>query len=76
MGTAFNYVIAAVEDGQNLILLDATDAFCSNILPIRDLNWVGRLIRKMSSSRFDAQQAANDLISMNYSVDEQGEVLS
>jgi hypothetical protein len=47
IGTAFNYVIAAVEDGQNLILLDATDAFFSNILPLRDLNWVGSLIRKM-----------------------------
>jgi hypothetical protein len=77
--TAFNYVIAAVEDGQNLILLDATDAFSApNILPIRDLNWVGRLIRKDGSSievDLMPQQTANDLISMNYSVDEKGEVL-
>ena len=77
--TAFNYVIAAVEDGQNLILLDATDAFSApNILPVRDLNWVGRLIRKDGSSidvDLIPKQTANDLISMNYSVDEKGEVL-
>ena len=77
--TAFNYVIAAVEDGQNLILLDATDAFSApNILPVRDLNWVGRLIRKDGSSidvDLIPKQTANDLISMNYSVDVKGEVL-
>lgn len=77
--TAFNYVIAAVEDGQNIALLDATDAFSApNILPVRDLNWVGRLIRKDGSSidvDLMPKQTANDLISMNYSVDEKGEVL-
>ncbi|MGZ9674923.1 DUF3857 domain-containing protein [Flavobacterium sp. GNP001] len=77
--TAFNYVIAAVEDGQNLILLDATDAFSApNILPVRDLNWFGRLIRKDGSSievDLMPKQTANDVISMNYSVNDKGEVL-
>jgi transglutaminase-like putative cysteine protease len=49
--TAFNYVIAGIENGNDLILLDATDKFSKpNVLPLRDLNWFGRLIRKDGSS--------------------------
>lgn len=49
--TAFNYVIAAVETPAGLQLLDATEKFSiPNVLPIRDLNWFGRLIRKDGSS--------------------------
>ncbi|MEO8235440.1 MAG: DUF3857 domain-containing protein [Flavobacterium sp.] len=49
--TAFNYVIVGLETGNDLVLLDATskNAF-PNILPIRDLNWLGRIIRKDGSS--------------------------
>lgn len=51
--SAFNYVIAAVELPEGLILLDATDMNSNlNILPIRALNWEGRLIRKDGSSTF------------------------
>jgi hypothetical protein len=51
--TAFNYVVAAVEIQDGLILLDATDANSSlNILPTRVLNWEGRLIRKEGTSTF------------------------
>lgn len=49
--TAFNYVIAAVETENSLILLDATEQYSvPNVLPIRDLNWFGRLIRKDGTS--------------------------
>lgn len=49
--TAFNYVIAAVETPEGMILLDATEKYSEpNILPLRDLNWFGRLIRKDGSS--------------------------
>lgn len=49
--TSFNYVIAAVEIEEGLILLDATEKIATpNILPLRDLNWEGRLIRKDGSS--------------------------
>jgi len=49
--TAFNYVIAAVEIQNDLILLDATDKFAlPNVLPSRDLNWYGRLVRKDGTS--------------------------
>lgn len=49
--TAYNYVICAVEADGGQVLLDATNknAF-PNILPIRDLNWTGRMIRKNGSS--------------------------
>lgn len=47
----FNYVIAAVESNGKVTLLDATEKYSSpNILPLRDLNWEGRLIRNDGSS--------------------------
>ncbi len=45
--TAFNHVIVAVEDGQDIILMDATSKYTKlGILPDEDLNWFGKLIRK------------------------------
>lgn len=49
--TAFNCVIAAVETPEGMILLDATEKYSEpNVLPFRDLNWKGRLIRKDGTS--------------------------
>lgn len=49
--TSFNYVIAAVEIDGNTILLDATSkAALPDILPVRSLNWEGRIIRNDGSS--------------------------
>ena len=49
--TAFNYVICGVETENDLLLLDATEKYAlPNILPLRDLNWFGRLIRNSGSS--------------------------
>ena len=49
--TGFNYVIAGVEIGEKVILLDATNKFSlPNVLPLRDLNWSGRLIKKDGTS--------------------------
>lgn len=49
--TAYNYVISAVEIENGLILLDATEPLSTpNILPVRVLNWFGRIIRKSGSS--------------------------
>lgn len=49
--SAFNCVIAGVETPNGLILLDATEKYSEpNILPFRDLNWVGRLIHKDGTS--------------------------
>jgi len=49
--TAYNYVIAAVEIEDDLILLDATNKNTTfNIIPTDGLNWYGRVIRKEGSS--------------------------
>tara|TARA_R110000868_G_scaffold369263_1_gene632505 strand:+ start:55 stop:2079 length:2025 start_codon:yes stop_codon:yes gene_type:complete len=74
--TAFNYVIAAVENGDTYMLLDGSDpASTPNILPLRALNWLGRLIRKDGSS--DAidlmpSNLSNDLTTMSYAINEKG----
>ena len=49
--TRFNYVIVSVQFEGNNVLLDATNKYSApNILPTRDLNWVGRLIEKDGTS--------------------------
>ncbi|KIA82740.1 DUF3857 domain-containing protein [Flavobacterium sp. AED] len=76
--TAFNYVIAAVETPNGLILLDASDAFSiPNVLPFRALNWEGRLIRKDGTSEevdLMPKIASNNTVMMNYTVDANGQV--
>lgn len=76
--SAFNYVITAVEFTNGKVLLDATEENASpNILPIRDLNWMGRLIRRDGSSEeidlMPKVLSSND-INMNYSIDAKGVV--
>jgi len=45
--TGFNYLVSAVEIGNEIILLDATSPYSTpNVLPERTLNWFGRLVRK------------------------------
>jgi hypothetical protein len=77
--TAFNYVIAAVENGDEMILLDGSDPLSvPNILPFRTLNWFGRLIRKDGTSQqvdLMPRKASLELNSINYSINEKGEVL-
>jgi hypothetical protein len=49
---AFNYVIAGVELESEIMLLDATTKNAlPNIVPIRVLNWTGRLIREDKTSK-------------------------
>ncbi|MBF4486637.1 DUF3857 domain-containing protein [Flavobacterium sp. CSZ] len=76
--TAFNYVIAAVETPNGSILLDASDKFSTpNILPLRALNWYGRLIRKDGSSEevdLMPKKSSNDVVFMSYSIDPEGKI--
>ncbi|WP_316633278.1 DUF3857 domain-containing protein [uncultured Flavobacterium sp.] len=76
--TAFNYVIAAVETENGSVLLDATDKFSiPNILPLRALNWRGRLIRKDGSSEeidLMPKKPSNDTVFITYSIDAEGKV--
>ncbi|HSN48533.1 MAG TPA: hypothetical protein VLR29_07195, partial [Flavobacterium sp.] len=70
---AFNYVIAAVETPEGMILLDATEKYSMpNVLPLRDLNWFGRLIRKDGTStevdlmpKILSKEAVNMLFNLN-----------
>lgn len=77
--TAFNYVIAAVETPDGYILLDASEKFSTpNILPLRVLNWSGRLIRKDGTSEeinLIPQKASIDNVFLAYSIDADGKVM-
>ncbi|UKM64897.1 DUF3857 domain-containing protein [Flavobacteriaceae bacterium GSB9] len=47
----YNYVITAIESPQGNILLDATNQYGTpNVLPVRALNWEGRIVRKDEST--------------------------
>lgn len=74
----FNYVIAGIETPTGIALLDATDEFSTvNVLPLRDLNWVGRLIRKDGTSEtvdLMPKKNSNDLVSMIFDVKEDGKI--
>lgn len=49
----FNYVVSAVEVLNDVVVLDATDKFATpNVLPIRAINWQGRIIREDGSSEW------------------------
>ncbi|TRX42273.1 transglutaminase domain-containing protein [Flavobacterium restrictum] len=73
---AFDYVIAAVETTDGIILLDATEKYASpNILPTRDLNWIGRLIRKDETSlevNLTPTTVSKEIVNMNFGVDKNG----
>lgn len=47
----FNYVICGVEIPNDVILLDATEDYTlPNLIPVRAINWQGRMVRKDGSS--------------------------
>ncbi|MEM6719706.1 MAG: transglutaminase domain-containing protein [Bacteroidota bacterium] len=74
----FNYVICAIEVENSVILLDATNYFGEpNVLPLRALNWSGRLIRKDGSWNqisLMPQQKAQHNSMINITLDENGDV--
>lgn len=76
--TAFNMVIAGIELQDNLIMLDATNKYSyPNILPIQDLNWFGRIIRKNgSSAEIDLMPKSNskDIVNIMATIQENGDV--
>ncbi|MDI1318136.1 DUF3857 domain-containing protein [Flavobacterium sp.] len=76
--TLFNYVIAAVNIDEKTILLDATSKYADlNILPVRDLNTSGRLIKKDGSSAdIDLMPKSNskEVINIMATISPQGEV--
>lgn len=76
--TLFNYVIVAAKIEDKTILMDATDKLSDvNILPLRALNWQGRLIKSDgTSAEIDLMPKANskDIVTIMASINPQGEV--
>jgi hypothetical protein len=76
--TAFNYVVAAVEIENDLILLDATSKNAQpNILPFRALNWFGRIIRKEGSSAevdLMPKSSSKEMVSLFADIDPKGKI--
>ncbi|WP_298513816.1 transglutaminase domain-containing protein [uncultured Kordia sp.] len=74
----FNYVIAAIEVQDAVILLDATNYYGEpNVLPMRALNWSGRLIRKdgsWSQISLMPKQTALRATMINATLDENGDI--
>lgn len=59
----FNYVISAIELENKTILLDASSRYAlPDVLPLRVLNWQGRLIRKNESSIWTSLQQKNSIL--------------
>lgn len=76
--TAFNYVIAAVEINNQYYLLDATSKnSIPNKLPIRALNWTGRIIKTGGSSEvinLTNSSPSNDQLTLMCTLSEDGSV--
>jgi|SRR5690554_128269 len=67
--SGFNYVICAVNTAQGQLLLDASQNHTSlNVLPVKVLNWQGRLIRRDGSSdwvNLSVEEASKEIVSLN-----------
>lgn len=76
--SAFDYVITGLEMENQIILLDATDKYAlANVLPIRDLNWFGRIVRKDGTSAMvDLMPKSNsrEVLNIMANINTQGEV--
>ncbi len=76
--SAYDYVIAAVELDNAIVLLDATDKNSFfNVLPTRDLNWFGQLIREDATSLHIALMPntnSKDNVTILATIDQEGAV--
>ena len=74
----FNYVIASAQIDNTTLLLDATEKLSdSNMLPIRVLNWQGRLIKNDgTSAEINLMPTSNskDIVNIMASINSEGEV--
>ncbi|RRJ91133.1 DUF3858 domain-containing protein [Flavobacterium macacae] len=77
--TAYNYVICAIEqENGEYILLDATSKnSLPDILPLRNLNWVGRMIRENKTSKeidLMPKMISRELINVMAQIDAEGKI--
>ncbi|AUC75307.1 DUF3857 domain-containing protein [Olleya sp. Bg11-27] len=72
--SGFNYVICAVEDKGEMLLLDATKQYTNpNILSTNTINWQGRLIREDGSSTWVSllpNVASKEIVLVNVNINE------
>lgn len=72
----FNYVIAAIENNGDYILMDATNNMLAvNELPNRAINWYGRLVREDGTSAsidLSPKKSSSKTIFMNVKLQEDG----
>lgn len=75
---SFNYVIACVEINNQKYLLDATSKYnIPDILPLRAINYTGRIIREDTSSeeiRLTPEKNSQKVISGMFTLEEVGEI--
>jgi len=75
---AYDYVIAAIEDGDKITLYDATSKQAApNILPLRALNWMGRLIMEDGTTKevdLTPQKSSREVINISAAIDASGTV--
>ncbi|WP_082333770.1 DUF3857 domain-containing protein [Mangrovimonas sp. TPBH4] len=68
----FNYVVCMIEDVNFNVLLDATNTYSTaNILPVRALNWQGRVIRENGSSAWidlQPKEKSEETVLLNISI--------
>lgn len=76
--SAFNYVVAAVQDGSEINLLDASNKnSIPNILPIKTINWFGRLIKKDGTSfniNLMKKPISNESVALMADINEDGSI--
>lgn len=70
----FNYVVAAVEIANDVIVLDATDKFATpNVLPTHAINWQGRIVRESGSSAWvdlTPKESVREVVLLNAKLNE------
>ncbi len=76
--SAYNYVVAGLETESGTKLLDATSKFTTpDILPVRALNWEGRMIEKNGATKeinLRPKKKSGKMISMSATLDSEGNV--
>jgi hypothetical protein len=76
--TMFNAVIVAAEIDGEQILLDATNKYSSvGVLPLEDLNWTGRLIKKEGDTQeinLVPNKVSNENINLVVVIDDKGKI--
>lgn len=78
--SAYNHVICGVttDEENGLIVLDATNKYAMpNILPIRDLNWFGRMIMRDGRSlevNLTPRFSSKEIVNLTATMDAQGKI--